>query len=170
MMHTYGARPLAEIASALMTPACRKRGVANVALMLEPTDLFGALYGRSAQVERIVWPRGSRISDGEARGATLVVRADGATALALQHVAPQIIERANILIGWPAISKLRLTQAGALRRRPKKAPPRPGIEAGAIAEVAETIGDVGHQDLKSALSRLGASVRARALSGRSEPT
>jgi len=174
---TTHARPLAEIVGALMTPACRRRGIANAALMLDPADIFGARFARSAAVERIVWPRGSRI-DGEpdgatATGATLVVRADAATALALQHVAPQIIERVNILIGWPAVERLRLTQAHGPPRRPRGPAPQPGrpaADAPVPERLAAPVEGVDDPDLKAALARLGAGVARRALTrGRGRP-
>lgn len=168
-----GPRPLAEIVAGLLTPACRKRGVANAALMLSPVDIFGERFARSASVERIVWPKGSRIDETERGGATLVVAADGATALALQHVAPQIVERVNILIGWPAVARLRITQApwrgaaGAGAGGASTAQARdPATAAAAAATAAPSIGDLANQDLKAALTRLGAAVYRRGSSHR----
>ncbi|MCF3936058.1 DciA family protein [Acuticoccus sp. M5D2P5] len=159
-----GARPLAELIGDLVTPACRRRGVANIALMLEPADIFGERFAKAAVIERIVWPKGSRIDS--ATGATLIVRADASTALALQHLSPQIIERVNILIGWPAIARLRLTQTRGRAVPPPRhlapiapAPPPPDPER--AAAIAEGLTDITHQNLKAALSRLGASIERR---------
>jgi hypothetical protein len=157
-----GPRPLAELAFDLVTPACRRRGVANAALLLDPAELFGARFARSAAVERIVWPKGATV-DGGSTGATLVIHADSAAALALQHVAPQVIERANTIIGWAAIARLRITQATS-RRTPRAAPLPAPVDPSAAAAVAATL-DVAHPDLKAALGRLGAGVKRRSLSG-----
>lgn len=166
----FGPRPLAELVGSLVTPACRRRGVANAALLLEPADVFGERFARSAAIERIVWPRGSRL-DGDATGATLVVRADGAAALALQHVAPQVVERVNLLIGWPAVARLRLTQARGRVVRPPRTlapiPPLPPVrDPTHDAEVAARLGAIEHPELKAALSRLGARIEARGLTRR----
>lgn len=163
------ARPLAEVVSELLTPACRKRGIANAALMLDPADVFGERFARTAAVERIVWPKGSRI-DGTGEeantGATLVVRADAATAIALQHVAPQIVERVNILIGWPAVARLRITQTHARSRRPRLAAPPPPPAPGPVPEeVAARVEGVDDPDLKAALARLGAGIARRGSKG-----
>ena len=173
---TKGARPLAELVADLMTPACRKRGIANAALMIDPADVFGARFARSASVERIVWAKGSRIDNAEEAntGATLVVRADAATALALSHVTPQIIERVNVLIGWPAVARVRITQTRNRGSRtpfmaaaPRSGPPdtaptaaTPGGEALPDA-VAERVNTVDDPDLKAALTRLGSGVARR---------
>lgn len=166
--HPTGARPLAELVAALMTPACRKRGIANAALMLDPVDVFGERFARSAVVERIVWPKGSRIDGGEQAntGATLVVQADAATALALQHVAPQIVERVNVLIGWPAVARLRITQTAARSRRRHRPAPAPPAAPREIPEaVAARVSTVDDPDLKAALARLGAGIARRSSNG-----
>ena len=168
------ARPLAELIGTLVTPACRQRGIASAALMLDPADVFGARYARAAAVERIVWPKGAR-GDNQSSGGTLVVRADAAAAIALQHQAPQIVERVNVLIGWPAIARLRVTQIrGRAHREPvylaPVPPPAPPRDEARAAAVAETLEGVEHPQLKAALSRLGASVQVRGLSQRRKPT
>jgi len=168
-----GVSPLAELVTGLIAPACRKRGVADATLLLAAADLFGERLAESCEVARIMWPRGSRIDGGESTGATLVVRAGGASALTLQHVAPQIVERANLLIGWPAIARVRVTQVHRTpqRRRKTAEPPRraPLTEA-EIAAQEQSVGDIEHQDLKSALARLAAGIAARSSPrGQKEP-
>ncbi|UOM33725.1 DUF721 domain-containing protein [Acuticoccus sp. I52.16.1] len=161
------AKPLAELIGSLVTPACRRRGIASAALMLDPADVFGERFARSAAIERILWPKGSSI-DNQSSGATLIVRADAAAAIALQHVAPQVVERVNVLIGWPAIARLRVTQVrGRAQSRcaylaPVPPLPAPRDEARAEA-IAASLQSVEHPQLKAALSRLGASVEARGL-------
>lgn len=162
MKPAFGPRPLAELVARLVAPACRRRGIANAALMLDPADVFGERFARAAAIERIVWPH-----DGD-RGATLVVHADAAAALALQHLAPQVIERVNILIGWPAVARLRLTQSrgrvpASPTRRAGPPPPPPPPDPALTAAVAAELADVAHAQLKDALSRLGARVQERGL-------
>ena len=158
-----GVRPLAELVSGLIAPACRKRGVANATLVMAGADLFGDRLAATCEVERILWPRGSRIDSGSSTGATLVVRAKGASALMLQHIAPQVVERANLLIGWPAIARVRVTQVFEGKRAARRPAPvrRAPLSAAAIAAEAERLDDVGHQNLKNALARLAAGVAAR---------
>lgn len=164
MIRTHkGVRPLAELVTGLIAPACRKRGVANATLIMAGADLFGERLAGSCEVERIVWPRGSRIDTGLSTGATLVVRAKGASALMLQHIAPQVVERANLLIGWPAIAKVRVTQVFQTPRAVASRGPlrRPPLQEAAIAAHADRLGDVTHQNLKLALARLAAGIDQR---------
>ena len=156
-------RPLAEIVTGLVSPVCRKRGIAATQLMLAPADLFGERLAGAAEVERILWPRGTHGEDSASTGATLVVRADAACALTLQHIAPQIVERANLLIGWPAIARIRITQVRRMATRARAAAPaaRTPIDPAAIARHEASLGDFAHQDLKSALARLAAGIERR---------
>ncbi len=168
------AMPLAELIGSLVTPACRRRGIASAALMLDPADVFGERFAQAAAIERIVWPKGSKL-DNQSSGATLVVRADAAAAIALQHVAPQVIERVNVLIGWPAIARLRVTQIrGRAHRTPAYLAPVPPIppprDEARAAVIAASLQEVEHPQLKAALSRLGASVEARGLTRGRKPT
>lgn len=151
------AKPLADLVGGLVAPHCRKRGIANLALLLEPADLFGARFAKAAQVERIVWPRE------EGGQGTLVVSAGPAAALALQHVAPQIVERCNLIIGWPAIGRLKVTQA---RTRPRTAarppaPEPPPLDPARTAALAADVAPIADQKLKVALTRLGTAVARR---------
>lgn len=159
-----GVSPLAELVTGLIAPACRKRGVANTTLLLASADLFGEQLAATCEVDRIIWPRGSRIDSGQSTGATLVIRARGASALTLQHIAPQVVERANLLIGWPAIARVRVTQVfqSPRRRDAVGPPPRPApLTAEAVAAQEARLEGVAHQDLKSALARLAAGIAAR---------
>lgn len=152
------AKPLGDLVGPLVAPHCRRRGVANLALMLQPEDLFGARFARGAEVERMVWPR-----EGEV-GATLVVAAQGATALALQHTAAQVVERANLIIGWPAVARLKITQARHVRPRQPPAPPIASDDPAVAARVAQAVGPIADENLKAALTRLGTKVAQRGLS------
>lgn len=166
-----GASPLAELVTSLISPACRKRGMASATLTLAGPDLFGERLASGCEVERIIWPRGSRIDSSESTGATLVVRANGAMALTLQHMAPQIVERANLMIGWPAIARVRVTQVYQTPRRNVAASaPRAPLSEAAIAAAEAEIEGVTHQKLKHALARLAAGVAERgSTGGRKDP-
>lgn len=166
-------RPLAEIVTGLVSPVCRKRGIAHTQLMLSPADLFGERFARGAEVERILWPRGSGAEDdGASSGATLVICAAAANALTLQHMAPQIVERANLLIGWPAIARVKITQARRRARRQtgERAPLRAPVDPATIARHEAGLADIEHQKLKSALARLAAGIERRgSTTGRKDP-
>lgn len=99
-----------------------------------------------------------------ALGATLVVQADGARAPEVEHLAPRILERVNGFYGYRAVSRLRVVQTGVCGLAEPAAAfqgpdfsPSPA-ELGRAADLAAGVLD---DDLRAALTRLGANVLAR---------
>jgi hypothetical protein len=89
--------------------------------------------------------------------ATLVLRVEGPAALEIQHTSDVILERVNRFFGWSAVGRLALRQAPLSRRNRPAASACPDPKA--IAEVAETLSSVEDEQLRSALARLGASIK-----------
>jgi len=103
---------------------------------------------------KIQW---TRPADGErAEPGTLVLRVEGPAAIEIQHLANVICERVNQFLGWRAIARLALRQA-PLRRGERKATRAP--DTAAAAQIAATLSDIGDEDLRQALARLGASIK-----------
>jgi hypothetical protein len=67
-----------------------------------------------------------------------------------------VCERVNRFFGWRAVDRLALRQA-PLRRGERKAVP--AADQAAAARVAETLSEIGDEDLRQALARLGAAVK-----------
>jgi hypothetical protein len=92
------------------------------------------------------------------RDGVLKLRIASAVALELQHRAPLLIERINLYLGRPVISRLVLVQ-GPLPLPPPPAPPSPAPpsaeDAAAIDRQLESIAD---PELRAALARLGKSL------------
>jgi len=86
-----------------------------------------------------------------------VLRVEGPMALEIQHSADVILQRVNRFFGWSAVGKLAFRQAPLSRAR---RPTRPGPpDAKSVAKVAERLGDIEDEQLKSALARLGAAIK-----------
>ena len=103
--------------------AFRRFGFSRTALLGQWREIVGPVYCRWSVPESIRFPRG------EKTGGTLTVRVEGPFSVQLQHVAPQIVERVNRILGHAAVARLKLVQ-GEVPRPP--APPPP-------AETAEPI-------------------------------
>jgi hypothetical protein len=80
-------------------------------------EIVGARYADVSAPESIRFPGGRR-SEGVL---TLVV--DGAHAVIMQHVGPEIIERVNRFFGYPAVARLAIRQGVAPERRVERAAP-----------------------------------------------
>jgi len=86
-----------------------------------------------------------------------VLRVEGPTAIEIQHLAGVILERVNRFFGWQAVDRLALRQA-PLSRRAKKEMKAPDPKA--AARIAASLPEVTDDELRNALARLGAAVKA----------
>lgn len=153
----------------LTARAFAKFGFTTAQLVVEWPRIVGKELAVVSAPERLKWPPRPQPEEGadgqppERRGATLVLRVEGARALDIQYKGRQILERVNGYFGYAAVTELRLVQAPLGTRSLQAAAPsaRPtlalragvGVEGG--TEIAAKIADAG---LRRALQRLGAHV------------
>ena len=92
-------------------------------------------------------------------GGILELRVDGPAAALIQHQAPQIISRVELMLGAGAVAKLRIVQ-GPVRAlaSPKPSRKRPPLDAGAEAQLVEGLAAAPEGPLKAALHKLGREV------------
>jgi len=148
-----GLRRLPELLGRVLDPAARRRGLAEVRLLTDWPLVLGPELGARCQPVRL-----SRARNGG--GGVLTVHVAGASALELQHSAPQVVERINDFFGYPAVARLRLIQAPPARpvKRPPEIQMRP-LAAGELAALQTTVADVVDPDLRVALASLGRAVK-----------
>jgi hypothetical protein len=148
------ARPLRDIVGKAMSDTFRKQGFASAELVTRWAEIAGAEIAAHSEPIKIQWPRPA---EGEEREpGTLVLRVDGPAAIEIQHLVGVICERVNRFLGWRAIARIGLRQA-PLRRGERKASRAP--DPAAVERIAETLADVGDDDLRQALARLGAAIK-----------
>ncbi|MEM8791611.1 MAG: DUF721 domain-containing protein [Pseudomonadota bacterium] len=104
-----------------------------------------------------------RVSYAQSIGATLLVRTDSGHAPEVEHSKTQIIERINSFYGYRAISRLKITQATGLRGfaegQAAFEPAGRGIKQpskAATERAAALASDIKNEDLRAAVSRMGA--------------
>jgi hypothetical protein len=149
-------RPIADLVGRAIDPVCRRRGFASSELLTLWPELVGQEVAEGSRPEKLLWPR-RRGEAGEGEPATLLVAADGPTALIFIHAGPQLVERLNAFLGWRAIARIRVEQTF----RPAPPPVRPKRRAIAPAEaaaVAARAGGIGDASLRAAVERLGRAV------------
>ena len=148
-------QPLSQIVGKTIADAFAKQGFASTGLVTHWADIVGAEIAEHAEPMRMVWPR--RVHEDDPEPATLVLRVEGPVALEIQHLSGVIIEKVNRFFGWRAVGRIQIRQAPLMRRERKKAPPAPDPEV--VARLAAGMADIGDDDLRDALGRLGASVK-----------
>ncbi len=145
-----GLRALGALMPKAASPVLRKRGFAQGAIVARWSEIVGVALAEQCVPERLAFPR-----DDKAGGATLHIRASGALALELQHLAPIVIERVNGFFGYPAVERLSLHQ-GPLPAKTKRVPkPKRAIGADESRALDEAVAATGDPDLRVALRALG---------------
>ena len=154
-------KALGSFLPGLTARAFEKFGFATLNLIMDWPAIVGAALAAQSAPERLKWPPrgdgtgdGAEVEPGRRRGATLLIRVDGARALEFQYQSRQILERINAYFGYAAVTELRLLQAPlsvpAPAPRRRALPPRAEVELGPIGDAA----------LRDALSRLGSHLGA----------
>ena len=133
-----------------------KHGFGEADVLMHWPEIVGADLASRCQPLRLQWRR-RHGTDDAVEPATLIVRVESASALALQHIGTVVVEKVNTYLGWRCVGKLALRQ-GPLpevpRRRSRPAP----LDARRLAEARRVVGEVADDALREALARLGARV------------
>lgn len=159
--------PLGALIGKIVEPLAAHKGMGVTTLLTQWPEIVGARIAQICRPAELKWPSvlPKRVQTLVPAQSTLVLRIDGAFALEAQHSAQAIIDRINAHLGWACVSKVVFRQAPleALRiERSKSVAP----SALAMEIASEHTGQVEQEDLREALTQLGARVIDKA--GRSE--
>ncbi|MEM7499014.1 MAG: DUF721 domain-containing protein [Pseudomonadota bacterium] len=123
--------PAGGSVSTLIGRAAERQGFADAAVLLRWEEIMGPALAPLCRPLRMSHGRGRDLTR------TLVVAAEGAVALEVEHRAPQIIERVNACFGYRHVTRLRVTQAGAIGAQGSRAAGIPSAAHAAAAGFAE---------------------------------
>ncbi len=151
-----GAKALAEFMPGIIGETLAARGLSEASLVADWPAIVGESVARYARPVQLQWPPRPARRDPEApiAPATLVLRVDGAFALEAQHNAAVIAARVNAHLGWRCVEKIAFRQGPLAPLKTKRPPPTPSAEAEAEAKSAAAA--IENEDLREALTRLGA--------------
>ena len=142
-----GLRPAGLASTRIVGPIVAQHGGSVLARLKAD---WPAIVG--AELALTTWP------EAFARGGTLRLRVAPTAAIAIQHRAPQVMERINLFFGRDAVARLALVQGPLPLPAPAmRAPPRP------LARTEQTTLDrqldgIADPELRAALGRLGRSI------------
>jgi hypothetical protein len=149
---------IAVAAAPALGGAGAKRGIAESRLIADWPAIVGADLARAVKPLKM-----THAGREGGLGATLVVAAEGARAVEVQHLAAVIVEKVNQVYGYAAVSRLRVVQTGEAASAglsepqaewrgapPVDPPPSPVVSA------------VADDGLRAALARLEANIRRKA--------
>lgn len=157
-----------ERASGLMQSRIRtaseSRGFAVSRLLTHWAEIVGTDVARAALPVKVNYGRGGL-------GATLTVLTTGAQAPMLQADLPRIKDKVNACYGYAAISRIRITQTAPVGFHEGQVAFSPAPKSGASpvkpetrAKAQEFVTDVGSEDLRMALEKLGENILSRSKS------
>ncbi|MEA2883017.1 MAG: hypothetical protein QOH32_2273 [Bradyrhizobium sp.] len=149
------AKPLSVLLGDVFSDAYAKQGFAARELVIRWAEIAGPEIAAHSEPLKIQWPR--PVEGQPQEPATLVLRVEGPMALEIQHASDVILQRVNRFFGWSAVGRLALRQAPLARRNKPAAAPPPDVAE--VAKVAESLASVEDEQLRSALARLGASIK-----------
>jgi hypothetical protein len=148
------AKPLRDLLGKVVGDTFARQGFASAELVTRWPEIVGMEIAAHSEPIKIQW---IRPADGaEREPGTLVLRVEGPAAIEVQHLANVVCERVNRFLGWRAVTRISLRQA-PLRRGARKSPRT--ADAAAAAQIAQSLPDVGDDELRAALARLGAAVK-----------
>jgi hypothetical protein len=149
------AKPLSALLGDVFSDAYARQGFATRELVTRWAEIAGPEIAAHSEPMKIQWPR--PVEGEPQQPATLVLRVEGPVALEIQHSSDVILQRVNRFFGWNAVGRLALRQAPLSRKAPRK-PARPPNESD-VARIAGTLSSIKDYDLRTALARLGASIK-----------
>lgn len=156
-MRGGGFRNVGGLAQRLTGSLAKGRGGSIARLRADWTAIVGEELARRTRPEALVTGRSARGSAGGS-AKLLRLRVAGASALEVQHMSGQLVERVNAYAGHRLIDDIRLVQ-GAIAATPAAPPlPKPGPDV--VRRVEGQVAQVEDADLRQALARLGTRIAA----------
>ncbi|HTS92771.1 MAG TPA: DciA family protein [Stellaceae bacterium] len=132
--------------------ALGKRGLGEAHLLSDWASVVGPELAAETVPVKLAFPPGER------RNGTLRLRVTSAAALAVQHREPQILERINGFLGYPAVRRLALLQGPLPSAAPARPPPPRPLSAEEARLLDRHLAQVPESGLKSALHKLGMAI------------
>ena len=145
------ASSLATLIGKIAAKSFEARGLAAAGIAAEWPAIVGEAVAASSWPERL------------GRDGTLRVCVSGPTAVELQHLEPQILERIAAYYGYRAVTRIAYVNRAArpLQASREERRPPPKIDSESAARVDTAVVSTRDRRLKSALAALGRAVLAR---------
>ena len=150
------ARAVSEMLPEIGGAAFRRFGFVQSSVVSRWQEIVGERYGGISAPESIRFPHGKR-SQG-----VLNLIVEGAHAVTLQHVAPDIIERVNRFFGYAAVARLHVRQGRVQAVRARSAMPAVASEAPPLAaDIGDSLREIADQELRMCLEALARGIASR---------
>jgi hypothetical protein len=153
-----GPQAVSDLVEASLEPTLRARGFASSAIHTHWAEIAGSRLAPWTEPVQLKWPPRPPGQETPRDGATLTIKVEGAFALDLQHMTPQLIDRINSHFGWRCVSRLLLKQGPVRKTPPPQKRPKKVLTPEASRKLDQLIDGIEKPELKAALARLGVGV------------
>lgn len=147
------ARSVAELLPAVGGAAFRRFGFVQSAVVSRWAEIVGDRYARVSSPESIRFPVGEKANG------TLTLVVQGAHAVTIQHVLPEITERVNRFFGYSAVARVTIRQGQVAATAKRTAPP--SLKPVALplpGDLGDSLRPIADPELKAVLAALAAGV------------
>ena len=150
-----GPRRAANALARVTDKTFRRRGFLAGTLIPEWPAIVGEDVAAWCVPDKLTFPRGAKL------GGTLYVVVRGGRALELQHLEPILVQRINTVFGYRAVEKLALRQGVPAPRPPRQKATERNLSDDQERALETRVAEIGDDNLRQALARLGRSVLGR---------
>ena len=155
-LRSYGTPHVSKVLGRITGRTMNRRGFSDSRMLENWAAIVGPQLAAMSQPVRLSRRKSGRDGE-ETAGGVLTVKAEGAIALEIQHLAPQIIDRLNSYYGHAAIARLNIIQ-GPVTVTPSPLNPPP-IKEEDISALADDFEEIETPRLKRALASLALLMR-----------
>lgn len=150
-----GPKNIAALLPRITREAFNKRGFAGPDIHGRWPLIVGETLATHTAPQRMIYPKS------KGAGAVLVIRAEPAWSVAIQHQAPLIVERINAFHGYGAVADIRIVQGPVKTKKTEEKKPLRTLDATEENELRRSLNDVGDAELQDALLALGRALKER---------
>lgn len=146
------ARAVSELMPEIGRAAFRRFGFVQSSIVSRWDEIVGPRYANISVPESIRFPAGKK-ADG-----TLELVVEGAHAVMIQHVLPEIVERVNRFFGYSAVARVKMRQGVVARRTQRPVAKAPPMLKPASFELGDSLKEIGDPELAAVLGSLAKSL------------
>ena len=155
-LRSSGTPHVSKVLGRITGRTMNRRGFSDSRMLENWSAIVGPQLAAMSQPVRLSRRKSGRDGE-ETAGGVLTVKAEGAIALEIQHLAPQIIDRLNSYYGYAAIARLNIVQGPVtVKPSPLSTPP---IKDEEISALADDFDEIETPRLKRALASLALLMR-----------
>ena len=155
-LRSSGTPHVSKVLGRITGRTMNRRGFSDSRMLENWSAIVGPQLAAMSQPVRLSRRKSGRDGE-ETAGGVLTVKAEGAIALEIQHLAPQIIDRLNSYYGYAAIARLNIVQGPVTVTLSPLSPPP--IKDEEISALADDFDEIETPRLKRALASLALLMR-----------